>query len=86
MVKSLLLVAGFMMLVGGLGGCRLAAAALESVGGCPYPSHGAGHDTKTKAMFRQWGHDARSGEQFIDQYFLNYDVNDPYRGSCWVGY
>ena len=86
MVKSLLLIVGMLVLVGGLGGCRVIAPVCEDIGGCPYSCHGGGCDTKTKAMFRQWGRDARAGEQFIDQYFLNYDRYDPYRGNCTVGY
>ena len=28
----------------------------------------------------------RHQERFVDQYFFNYDINDPYRGDCITGY
>lgn len=86
MHKRLLLVAALVIAANLLGGCRFAAPVFEDLGGCPSACHMGGCDTKTKAMFRQWGSDARCGEQFIDQYFLNYDIHDPYRGDCKAGY
>ena len=86
MQKRLLLMVGLVLVVGMLGGCRFAAPVLEDVGGCPGACHMGGCDTKTKAIFRQWGQDAREGEAFIDEYFLNYNRCDPYRGDCYVGY
>jgi hypothetical protein len=89
MVKRFALV---MLLVGaGLAtsGCRFVAPVLEEAGGCGC-NRGCGDacapDTKSKAMLRQWGADARRNEQFIDTYFFNYDINDPYRGDCVSGY
>ncbi len=86
MFKRLLLVAGLVMMVSGLAGCRFFAPLAEDIGGCPTACHGSQCDTKTKAIIRGWGRDARCGEQFIDQYFLNYDIHDPYRGDCSSGY
>ena len=86
MQKRLLLLAGLMLGIGMLGGCRFVAPVMEDIGGCPTACHMGGCDTKTKAMFRQWGRDARKGEEFIDTYFFNYSRCDPYRGDCYVGY
>ena len=66
------------------GGCRIVRPALQEVGGAgcykqPGPS-------KTSMIVRQWERDAAKNERFVDQYFLNYDVNDPYRGDCLVGH
>ncbi|MHC5010072.1 MAG: hypothetical protein ACYTG6_03860 [Planctomycetota bacterium] len=86
MLKRLSLVFGLVLVVGALSGCRLGAPAAESLGGYPYGAHGSFSDTKSKAILRQWGRDAREGERFIDQYFLNYNINDPYRGDALVGW
>lgn len=86
MNKRLFLIVGLVLAVGLLSGCRFVAPVFEGAGGCPYSCHGGTCDSKSKAILRQWGQDARGGEQFVDQYFLNYDVNDPYRGDCVVGY
>jgi len=68
-----------------VGGCRVIAPGLESIGGANCACNHAG-PTKAQMILRQWGRDARKNEQFIDQYALNYDINDPYRGDCLVGY
>jgi hypothetical protein len=68
-----------------VGGCRLGAPVLESAGGANCGGNRCG-PSKSQMLLRNWGRDARKQEQFIDQYFLNYDVNDPYRGDCLVGY
>ncbi len=86
MWKRLSLVVGLVLVLGMVSGCRFIAPPLESMGGCPYSCHGTACDTKTRAVLREWGRDARAGEQFIDTYFLNYNVNDPYRGDCVVGW
>jgi hypothetical protein len=72
-----------------LSGCRFVAPVFEEAGGCGRAGGcgcpggaGCGPDTKSKAMLRQWGADARRNEQFVDTYFFNYDINDPYRGDC----
>ncbi|MDA1194109.1 MAG: hypothetical protein O2894_02910 [Planctomycetota bacterium] len=68
-----------------VGGCRFGAPLLEGLGGanCNGCSGGPG---KSNMIVRNWARDARKGEQFIDQYLFNYDINDPYRGDCLVGY
>ena len=86
MVKRLCLIAGLLLVVSAMPGCRLGAPILEDMGGCPYSCHGTSCDTKTRAILREWGRDARHQERFIDTYFLNYDINDPYRGDCVVGW
>ena len=86
MWKRLSLVAALVLVLGMASGCRWIAPPLESAGGCPYSCHGTACDSKSKAILREWGRDARRGEQFIDQYFLNYDINDPYRGDCVTGW
>ena len=56
-----------------LPGCRFIAPVAETLGGTGC--------TKTEGIIRQQGRLARKNEAFIDQYFLNYDINDPYRGD-----
>ncbi len=68
-----------------VGGCRVVAPGLESLGGAETGGGNIG-PTKTQMILRQWGRDTRKNERFVDQYFLNYDINDPYRGDALVGY
>jgi hypothetical protein len=35
-----------------------------------------------KSYARTWARDAQHQQEFFDTYFLNYDVNDPYRCDC----
>jgi hypothetical protein len=81
MLKQIALVAG--LVVAGLAssGCRVAAPVLEDVGG--YSPCG-GCTTKTQMILRQQGRSARNVEEFVDTYFLNYDIHDPYRGDLKV--
>ena len=70
-------------------GCRFGAPLLEDMGG--YGKCGCNDCTKTKMIIRNWARDARHQERCIDNLFLNYDINDPYRGDylptdCWCGY
>ncbi len=85
MVKRLSLVMLLAFVGLGVSGCRFAAPALEEAGGCGRAG-GCRGDSKSKAILRQWGQDARKNERFVDNYFLNYDINDPYRGDCVSGY
>ena len=86
MWKCLSLVVGLVLVFGVCSGCRFGAPVLEDVGGCPYSCHGTACDTKTRAIVREWGRNARHQEQMIDTYLLNYDIHDPYRGDCVVGW
>ena len=86
MWKRLSLVVAMVLVLGMTAGCRFVAAPLEAAGGCPTACHGTSCDSKSKAILRGWGRDARCVEQFVDQYFLNYDINDPYRGDCRSGW
>ena len=62
-------------------GCRVAAPAFESAGGYS----GCGQcDSKTKMILRQQGRNSRHIEEFVDTYFWNYDIHDPYRGDYLV--
>lgn len=81
MLKQIALVAG--LVVAGLAssGCRVAAPVLEDAGG--YSPCG-GCTTKTQMILRQQGRSARNIEEFVDTYFLNYDIHDPYRGDLKV--
>lgn len=81
MLKQIALVAG--LVVAGLAssGCRVAAPVLEDMGG--YSPCG-GCTTKTQMILRQQGRSARNVEEFVDTYFLNYDIHDPYRGDLKV--
>ncbi len=85
MLKQLLLVAG---IVGSgllMQGCRVAAPVLEDMGGSsPGCSTCNDCDTKTKMMIRQQARSARNVEEFVDTYFFNYNVHDPYRGDYRV--
>lgn len=81
MLKQVALVAG--LVVTGLvaSGCRVIAPGLEEVSG--YSPCG-GCTTKTQMIMRQQARGARNVEEFVDTYFLNYDINDPYRGDFKV--
>lgn len=81
MLKQIALTAG--LIVAGLAstGCRAVAPALEDVGGY---SNCGGCDTKTKMIVRQQARNARGVEEFVDTYFLNYNIHDPYRGDYRV--
>ena len=69
----------------GFNGCRAAAPALEDLSGndCVDCGH---FIQKSKRIMANWGRDMRESERAIDHLLLNYDVNDPYRGDCLVGY
>jgi hypothetical protein len=81
MVKRLTLVLVLVMASMSIGGCRFMAPALESAGGYGGCSGG---QTKSQMILRQWGRDARRGEEIVDTYLLNYDLNNPYRGDYYV--
>jgi hypothetical protein len=85
MVKGIVLAALLLTATVAVGGCRFVAPALESVSGAECGPCGAG-PSKTQMIMRQWARDTRKNEQFFDQYLLNYDINDPYRGDCLAGY
>jgi hypothetical protein len=85
MLKRLSLAVGLIAALGAFGGCRFMAPVAENVGGCP-PGSTACAGAKNRAIVRQWGRNLRKQERFIDTYFLNYDINDPYRGDCLTGY
>jgi hypothetical protein len=54
-----------------------AASGCSSYGGC-------GGGSQFKSYARTWSRDMQRQQQFIDTYFFNYDVNDPYRCTCPV--
>ena len=85
MVKGITLAILLMASTFVVGGCRFVAPVLEGVGGanCAGCNNGPG---KTNMIVRQWARDTRKNERFVDHYLLNYDINDPYRGDCLVGY
>jgi hypothetical protein len=79
MVRRLAIV---FMLVGSLAftaGCSVGSQALGVIGCCP-PRDTACQQVRTYA--RVWSRDMQKQQQFIDTYFFNYDVNDPYRCDC----
>ena len=78
MLKRMALAAGLVLAGVSATGCRIAAPAFESAGGY---THCGQCDSKTKMILRQQGRNARHVEEFMDTYFLNYDINDPYRGD-----
>ena len=66
------------------GGCRIVRPPLQELGGAGcYKQAGP---SKTSMIVRQWERDSGHNERFVDKYFLNYDINDPYRGDCLVGH
>ena len=69
MWKRLSLVVAMVLVLGMTAGCRFVAAPLEAAGGCPYSCHGTACDSKSKAILREWGRDARCVEQFVDEGF-----------------
>ena len=66
------------------GGCRAVAPALEGISGADCCEQAG--PSKENMIVRQWARDTRKNERFVDTYFLNYDINDPYRGDCLVGH
>ena len=76
MSKRLLMVLVVLMAGSLVGGCRFASPALEALSGSGC--------TKTQQIIRHQARNARKGEAFIDQYFLNYAINDPYRGDLFA--
>ena len=81
MLTRMALAAGLVLTGVFASGCRVAAPAYENMGG--YNQCGA-CDSKTKMILRQQGRNSRHIESFVDTYFLNYDINDPYRGDTLV--
>ena len=81
MFTRIALAAGLVLTLGVTTGCRVIAPTLEDAGaygGC------GGCDSKSKMILRQQARNARHIEAFADQYFLNYDIHDPYRGDYLV--
>src|SRR5687768_579763 len=79
MVRRLGVLMGVLVLVTGLSGCLYTGSrALGSVSGCNSVTLGSPTCSYTRAWSRNMWHQ----QQFVDQYFLNYDVNDPYRCDC----
>ncbi len=85
MSKRLSLFVVLLVAAGGLAGCRAAAPALEDLSGRDCAGCGTFGD-KNRSILGQWARDMRSNERLFDHHVLNYDVNDPYRGDCLVGY
>ena len=82
MLKCISLAILLAILVVPFTGCRFVAPGLESLSGAGSYSE----RTKTDQIIGQWARDTRKNERFVDTYFLNYDINDPYRGDYLVGY
>ncbi|MGE0193942.1 MAG: hypothetical protein AB7T63_18100 [Planctomycetota bacterium] len=85
MFKRLSLFALVLVAGASLAGCNGAAAGLETLSGRDCQGCGSWGD-KNNAILGQWARDARHNERLIDKHFLNYDIDDPYRGDCLVGY
>ena len=81
MLKRLSMVALLVTMGFAMSGCRLGGN-LEGACGRQCLCD----DGKGCAILHQWGRDARKSERCIDHLLFNYDVNDPYRGDCVVGY
>lgn len=76
MSKRLMLVLVLVAFGGAFSACRYGGPALEKWAGSGC--------TKTEQMLRHQARLARKQEAFIDQYFFNYDINDPYRGDLYA--
>lgn len=83
MLKRLTMLAVLVTVGFAFSGCRFAGSAFEGACGrdCTQCDDG-----KNCAILNQWGRDMRKNERCVDHLFFNYDVNDPYRGDCLVGY
>jgi hypothetical protein len=82
MIKQLALAAGLLTALISTTGCMgMVGSGLESVGG-----YGAcsGCTSKGQMIIRQQARNARNIEEFVDTYFWNYDIHDPYRGDLKV--
>ena len=88
MMKRTCFLLAFVFVAGiAMSGCRFAAQGIETAT-C---ANCAGNDRcgaqgKWNAMWRQQARNFRKNERCVDNLFFNYDVNDPYRGDCLVGY
>jgi hypothetical protein len=80
MLRRLAVWVGLLAVVGASAGCSWGAHALGSFGGCESCRYETGSQTCSYA--RSWARNAQYQQQFLDTYFLNYDVNDPYRCDC----
>lgn len=82
MVKRLSL-ALFLLTFGvAMGGCHTVGNALNGMSGVGTSANAS----RTDMALRQWGADSERNGRFVDTYFLNYDINDPYRGDRLSGY
>jgi hypothetical protein len=61
-------------------GCTFGSKMLGSVSGCDVCRNSTGSQACSYA--RSWSRAMNNQQQFIDEYFLLYDVNDPYRCDC----
>ncbi len=78
MVRRIGVLFGVLVLVSGLSGCYTESRALGSVGGCRSITTGS----PACSYARAWSRVSYHQQEFIDQYFLLYDHNDPYRCDC----
>jgi len=81
MVKRLSLVLLLLMVGVAFSACHAVEPALNSMSGVGSSANASHADM----ILRQWGADAKRNERLYDNYFLNYDVNDPYRGDRVAG-
>jgi hypothetical protein len=74
------IVVALLVVLGVSAGCSWGSHALGGVGGCNSCRYETGSQTCSYA--RTWARGAQHQQEFLDTYFLNYDVNDPYRCDC----
>lgn len=80
MVRRLAIVLGLVGMSVLAAGCSFGSRALGSFGGCDTCGSSIGSQARTYS--RTWARGMQHQQEFIDTYFLNYDVNDPYRCEC----
>ena len=81
MLKRAFLTLGLAAILASATGCRWTATAMEDWG---RSDCGPCDCSKSKMMWRQQARNQRHIEEFVDTYFWNYDVHDPYRGDYVV--
>jgi hypothetical protein len=85
MVRRLFVLVAVLGLVAVTAGCAQMSQAAGGVAGCRGAGCGGGATSaQFKSYARQWSRDLQHQQEFIDTYFLNHDVNDPYRCTCPV--
>jgi hypothetical protein len=85
MLRRLGVFVALLGIAGASAGCMSQGSqALGAASGCSSYGCRGSSGSQFKSYARQWSRDMQNQQQFVDTYFLNYDVNDPYRCTCPV--